>query len=119
LEKADRLTKPAQFAAVHANGRSWVHPLLVLRLLPNGLETSRLGFSVSGHVANAVGRNRIKRRLRELLRGVPLRPGFDIVIIARKPSVQADFGQLRQAVENLVFRANLAVKDETVRPGPD
>ncbi len=83
-----------------------------MRALPNGLAQSRLGFSVSKRVGKAVVRNKVKRRLREVLRPVSLKPGQDIVFIARPAAATADFAALREAVLGLLSRAHLV---ETAR----
>ena len=90
-------------------GRSWAHPLLVLCALPNDLEHSRFGFSVSHWVGKAVVRNRAKRLMREAmrLRQGDIEEGWDLVLIARNPIREADFKQVNQAVEQLLRRAGL------------
>lgn len=102
-----RLRKAADFQAVQRQGRSWANRLIVLRARLNGLETSRVGFSISRRVGKAVVRNRVKRRLRELARQIPMQGRWDMVFIARAPAAQADFQELRQAVQDLVGRAGV------------
>ncbi len=53
--------------------------------LSNAHGTSRLGITVTRRVAGAVGRNRVKRVLREIFRRnrAALRPPVDLVIVAR------------------------------------
>jgi ribonuclease P protein component len=69
-------------------------------------------------VGQAVVRNRIKRRLREILRKSPLSPGWDIVIIARIPAAQADYKRLEKSVATLFMKAGLSIGEhEGVRPG--
>lgn len=81
--------------------------LLVMRVLPNGLERSRFCFVTGKRVGNAVVRNRVKRRLREVVRNSAAAPGWDTVLIARKGAGEADFKQLERAVHNLVRRTRL------------
>lgn len=66
--KADRLIKPTEFARVRRKGRRYSTRSFVLFVLPNGLERTRLGLSVSARVGPSVTRNRIKRLLREYFR---------------------------------------------------
>lgn len=52
-------------------------------------------------------RNYIKRVLKEITRQTKLKPGFDIVFIARGNAAQAGFPELKKAVESLLLRAEL------------
>lgn len=114
-----RLTKPGQFALVYRQGRSWTCGQLVLRAMPNGLTATRCGLSVSRRVGNAVTRNRVKRWLREIMRSESVRPGHDIVLIARATAPQAGYAGLKEAAEVLLERAKLIARpDEASDEGP-
>ena len=93
---------------VYRQGNSWGSALLVMKAIPNGLEQSRFGLSVSKKVGKAVVRNRIKRLLREIVRLTPVESGWDIVFIARRTASTADYYQLNSAVERLIWRAHLS-----------
>ena len=92
-----------------------MHRFLVLRTLPNGLPHTRYGFVVSKRVGKAVARNRLKRRLREGVRPMAVRPGWDVVLLARPPAAAATYQQLREALVELLSRARLLDKREPVR----
>jgi ribonuclease P protein component len=112
------LTRKADFEAVYERGRSWAGREIVVRVLPNGLEISRYGFAVGRRVGKAVVRNRVKRRLREIVRQTPLRAGWDIVVIARAAAAPADYAGLGKSMKDLLFRAGLLVGEyEGVSPG--
>jgi ribonuclease P protein component len=117
MAKRWALTKRAQYLAVYKSGKSWANNLTVMKALPNDCDYSRYGFSVTKNVGKAVVRNRIRRLLKEISRGTPVKPGWDIVLIARPASVTADYRQLKKSVETLLFRAHLMDKDEVVRAG--
>ena len=101
------ITRPREYALVHARGNAWTNDLVVVKALPNKLPLSRCGFSVGKRVGKAVVRNRVKRRLREVLRQTPLRAGWDIVFIARPAAAEVDYASLKNAVEGLLSRAHL------------
>ena len=114
------LTGKAQFELVYKNGRSWAARELIIRALPNGLDTSRYGLAISRRVGKAVTRNRIKRRLREILRQMKLPQGWDLVVIARNPAALADYTALGRSVGNLLVRAGLFTgENEGNSPGSD
>jgi len=75
--------------------------------MPNGLPLSRCGFSVGKNIGKAVVRNRVKRLLREIIRLTPIKPGWDIVLIARSKSSVAQFTDLKKIVENLLSSARI------------
>lgn len=107
MDRERRLRKSAEFQAVQRKGKWWSNQLLTLRALPNQLDHSRHGFLVSGRVGKAVVRNRVKRRLREIVRREPLLPGWDLVFIARTQIVEAPFGDIQGAVRDLLRRGRL------------
>jgi len=58
---------------------------------------ARVGFTVSKQVGNAVERNRVRRRLREIVRLAPaaaLRAGHDYVLVGRPAALKAPFGEM-------------------------
>jgi ribonuclease P protein component len=85
---ADRLHRSAEFIRLQRIGARFQSPHFVLYAgtLENEPERSRLGVTVSRRIGNAVIRNRVKRRVREIFRGrirATLAPGTSIVVIAR------------------------------------
>ena len=114
------LTRKAQFESVYDKGGSWVSKAVVIKVLPNGLDLTRYGFTVSKRIGKAVVRNRVKRLLREILRQITLQPGYDIVFIARTSAAKADFSSLEKTVGDLLFQAGLLVGEyEGISSGAD
>ena len=107
MQQRHRLSGDARIGEVHRRGRSAVNDLLVIRLLPNGLDRSRFCFVAGKRVGNAVVRNQTKRRLREVIRNSRTPPGWDSILIARRGAGEAKFPQLERAVHNLLRRTQL------------
>ncbi len=72
---------------------------------PNRRGETRWGFSVKTRLGGAVLRNRMKRRLREILRRAELPGGWDIVVQPRTARVASDpFEELRRELTTLLER---------------
>ncbi len=86
---------------------------LVLYARRNRLGRNEVGITVSKKLGRAVIRNRTRRRLREVYRLNEDRftPGWDIVVVARTRSVNADFGKLTAAYLSLAEKAGLLRED--------
>jgi ribonuclease P protein component len=106
----EHLTHPDQFNLVYNEGNTQTDRFLVLKYRPNELEYIRFGISVSKRIGIAVVRNRVKRVLREILRLNNLKPGWDIVIIARNPASNGNYALLNNSAINLLSRAGLMVR---------
>jgi len=113
MDRRHRLASSSDFARVRRSGKSYAHPLVVLVASPSELPCVRAGFSAGKAVGGAVERNRAKRRLREALRSLlpALRPGWDVVLIARPGLASADWETVQKAVGDLLQRARLMGQD--------
>lgn len=78
-----------------------------MRSIANEQPLSRYAYTVSKRVGNAVVRNRVKRRLREAMRSLPVSEGYDIVLTTRPEAAQATFWLLREELARLLGRAKL------------
>lgn len=103
------LKENAVFRRLYHRGTSAGSRYLVVYCRPNGSKASRLGFTVSTKLGHAVIRNRVRRRLREVYRLVEpdLKPGYDIVVVARSAAVEADFSLLERNLRQLCSKVEL------------
>lgn len=108
------LTKRGDFKKVFELGSKFPSKFLIIYVLSSELPFCRLGLAVSRKVGNAVVRNRIKRRLREIFRkqltDKPLR--YDFVVVARTASAEAEFADLQMSIIKIFPR--LGKNEDTV-----
>jgi len=116
MQPQHRLRARADFERARRRGRFWSSALLGLTVVRNDLDLTRCGFAVSRRVGKAVVRNRVRRRLREMMRGqLPhLARGWDLVFSARPPAASATSAELSGAVSDLLHRARVNVQDPKV-----
>jgi len=100
------LSRPRDFAAIQGAGSTRTHALLSARFLRTDRETTRFGLSTGRRLGGAVIRNRVRRRIREVLRVMApsFQPGWDVLIIARPAIVDADHDALVGALERTLAK---------------
>ncbi len=101
LHPPETIRGSSDFRQVYDGGRKRIAPFVIVHALSRGdSNPPRLGFTVSRRCGKACVRNRIRRRMREIVRvHCPnLAPGWDIVLTARPPAADAAFATLRAQV---------------------
>ena len=81
----------------------------MLIALPNQQQSSRIGVVAGRAIGNAVQRNRAKRLMRAAVRFYlpAILPGWDIVLIARRPMTSTRFEQTQAALAVVLRKAHL------------
>ncbi len=82
---------------------------LVLYARRNRTQSNRVGITVSKKLGKAHVRNRVRRRFREIYRlnEDKFQPGWDIVVVARTRSIDADFKKLTAAYLQLADKMGI------------
>jgi ribonuclease P protein component len=101
------LRRRADFDRVFQQGRHNSGRLLAIRSIRNEQQWSRFAYAISKRVGKAVVRNRVRRRLREALRSLPVLEGYDVVITVRPDAAEAGFWTLKDELMLLLRRAKL------------
>jgi len=102
-----RLLRRGDFDRVYREGQRRSSKQFVVFYRANGGTESRFGSSVKRALGSAVERNRIRRRIREMvrLRRQEIAPGWDIVMHPRRTVATADFAALTQELLALLKQA--------------
>lgn len=101
-----RLTDSSEFERVYRQGTAYRGKLFSVHAFPNEIGTLRLGLSVSRKVGNAVVRNSLRRRMREIFATAASGSecGMDLVISARPTARDAGFDELRDEFDRALAR---------------
>jgi ribonuclease P protein component len=93
------MKKNHEFRRLYAKGKSAAAPSLVVYFRRTGRAYNQVGITVSTKIGNAVCRNRVRRRLREIYRLNERRlpKGLDMVIVARRKSPFVTYAALEKA----------------------
>ena len=113
MKRLFRLRQTTDIQRVRNHGRSQRNRYIVLLYLPQPeditTDFSRVGVITGKRIGNAVTRNKVKRQLKAIMQVVHsnLSERTDILLIARKPIIDATFQQMATAVHQLLQRAEL------------
>ncbi len=113
--KSARLFRASEFQRVRGEGVPVHGKFMLLSVLQNGaVGPARVGIITSRRVGGAAERNRVRRRLREILRAERgrLMPGAWLVIVVRQRAVEVEFSDLREEWLRLIRRTNVWSPEE-------
>jgi ribonuclease P protein component len=105
----ERLRHRADFLAAAAGSKALASAFALQVRKRSDDGPARVGFTVSKKVGKAVERNRVRRRLREvvrLARRAWMRAGHDYVLIGRRAALEAPFMQMAKDLEGALRRVH-------------
>jgi ribonuclease P protein component len=109
VQRKFRLTRSEDFKRVRRFGKSYAHPLVVLIVQTQEQPQLKIGVAAGKTVGTAVHRNRAKRLLREAMRTLlpNIASNLDLILIARPGLATATLEETRQALRNVLGRAQI------------
>ncbi|MGL4912601.1 MAG: ribonuclease P protein component [Romboutsia sp.] len=113
FNKTKGLKKDSDFRKVYKHGKSFANKHLVMYILENKSDCSRVGISVSKKVGKAITRNKVRRRIREAYRlniDENVKNGYDIVFIARVASKDVEYKDIEKSINHLTKKASIKLK---------
>lgn len=122
LPSADRMTRPGEFASVRLHGRARSGRLMTVAYLRQPeVSAVRFGFTLTKRLGNAVKRNLLRRRLREIVRAtIPeIRGQGMLVTIPRPLAAKTSFSEMQEEWLMLVDKLGLLPKPPEPSPLPE
>ena len=109
MNKKHRLRKNDDFKKVYKKGKNYWNRNLILYIMKNGLDYTRIGFSVTKKIGNSVVRNKIRRRMKEICRQNlnNIGKGYDIIFIPKKNVVDITYRDLKSAMLHILKKSNI------------
>lgn len=100
-----RLRKGREFDSAYREGTVLHGPLFVLRVRLNEVGRPRWGFAVGKKlVPHAVGRNRLRRQLREAAKAAGVAAPCDFMVTAKARLLDASYAEMQTELSILVRR---------------
>lgn len=109
MKRFNSLKKNKDFQIVYKIGKSYANKYLVMYVLENGRQDTRIGISASKKIGNSVVRHRFARLVRESFRlnKDMLKDGVDIIVVARAAAKDSKFEKIESAFLHLCGLHNI------------
>jgi ribonuclease P protein component len=109
VKREQRLRNEAEIALAREQGRSYSNRYVAMYMRPNQQEQSRIAVAAGKRLGKAHIRNRAKRLLREAInhRLSQLKPGVDLLLLARAACLGSGSAEVGAAVDDLLLKSKL------------
>ncbi|MFD0590205.1 ribonuclease P protein component [Paenibacillus sp. GCM10027627] len=110
MRRALRLRNREDFGRIYRGGKSFANGQFVVYWSKQKVaDPFRLGVSASKKIGNAVMRNRMRRMVKEIVRGLEKRvlPNTDFILIVRKPATTMSYKEMEKSVMHVLKKAGL------------
>jgi len=112
LSRKNKLKKDNDFKKVFKDGKYRQKDFIKVKFLKNNLSVNRFSFIVGLKISKkAVLRNKVKRRLEEIIRlnFEKIITGFDIIILIDKEILEKEYSEIEETLMNLLKESKLII----------
>lgn len=112
MDKEFRIRKNMEFQDIYKLGRNYWNRNLVLYVKRNDLNRTRVGYTITKKIGNAVSRNRLRRKMKEIYRlnFHNVKEGYDLIFIAKKNIKDISYEELEGSMLHIMSIAKLLKK---------
>lgn len=112
MSKIETLKSNMEFNRVYSKGKNFWNRNLILYVRKSDSKNTRVGYSITKKVGNAVVRNKVRRRLKEIHRLYTnnIKVGYELIIIPKKNVVDISYKELESAVLHIFKLAGMIEK---------
>ena len=111
MNKENRLRKNTEFNRVYKFGKNYWNRNLVIYVCKreNESDPTRIGYTITKKIGNAVMRNKIRRRMKEIIRlnFHKIESGYDIIIIPKRNIVDLSYQDLESSMIHIMSLARI------------
>lgn len=109
MDKIYRLRNNMEFKQVYEDGKNYWNRNLILYVKKNGLEYSRVGYSITKKIGNSVVRNKVRRRMKEIYRlnFNQIKGGYDFIFIPKRNIVDISYEEMESAMIHIMKLAKV------------
>ncbi len=111
MKKINVLKNNYDFDRIIKNTKPFVYKDFLLYKEKND-DNYHFGISVSKHICNAVGRNKLKRQIRSIISDYEFNKDFNCIIIARKSIINSNYSKMKEQLDYCFNKLNI-IKGET------
>jgi len=114
LKKGNVIKKNKDFKKVYKYGKSYADKNLVFFILKNKEKKTRIGITTAKKINKAVVRNKIRRRLKEIVRKniKNIKSDYELVVMCRVRGMESTYKDLEKSFIKLAKKTKIYLGDE-------
>ncbi len=114
MKKGNVIKKNKDFKKVYKYGKSYADKNLVFFILKNNVKKTRIGITTAKKINKAVVRNKIRRRLKEIVRKNldSIKSDYDVVVMCRVRSMESTYKDLENSFIKLAKKTKIYLGDK-------